>query len=182
MIKSFIWKHKLEIKLLTLFAMCGAISALGYNKLMVKKIVANDEVRIYENTKFPNLKVAGYENKSDLYSTLQTGKYLIVFVSTRCNGCQLEGKVLQNSKLFEEANIKTIIVGAEEEEVINEFVNKYNLDAQIYYDKDYSLKSQLEINFTPTNYLIENGEIKRSWIGSPTSKEELFQKIGITIY
>lgn len=51
---------------------------------------------------------------------------------------------------------------------------------RFFFDENEQLREKLNITAFPANFVINNGVIEKSWVGSPRNVEELKEKLEIT--
>lgn len=180
MLRNYLMDNKLEVKILIIMTMLGVVTAFAYSKLKARENSIDMEVKYHTDKAFPNLGIIDYEKKTDLFSHIQKGKFLLVYVLSGCSGCKLEAQILQNSNLSEKTGIKVLLMSSENADSLINFEKEFNLNVPIFYDEQYKLKERFDINATPANYLIVNGKVERSWMGSPVTKKDLYEKIGLS--
>ncbi len=158
----------------------GIVTAFAYNKLNKTQKTITDEVTNYQDTKLPNLGIHDYENSIELFSFVQNGKFLLIYLLSECRGCQLEAEILRKSELTKKTDINIVFISNEEKNLVKSFLIQNNLEVPIFFDQDNKIQKTLDISITPTNFLIKNGRIERSWVGSPINEADLYKKLSIS--
>lgn len=138
------------------------------------------DVKTDINTEFPDLGITKYSSSEKLITYLSNRKVLLVIISSSCGACRHEMEVLKTSNFLKNNAIEVALVSFEKEEIIKEFLIVNNLDIPVFDDRNSKIKDSFNLNVTPVNFLIVNGQLDRSWNGSPQNVEELYTKLGLT--
>lgn len=103
-------------------------------------------------------------------------KFFVVYLASGCGSCSDELALLAELNInFPE--LKIFGVMGEDESVIKNYVRDHNIKFPIIADPGLDMLRDLKLEFFPTNLTIENGIIKRAYLGAPENKEKLFTLI-----
>lgn len=178
--KETLIHYKKEILFSLFFILLGTVFGLGTNYFTVKTNTI--EEKDFSGTKFPDLSLKSYTENLNLSDVLAKNKVLVVYISTKCSACHKEIKILSENDLYEKFGIKVVFISYDSAEEVRKFVEENKLKNDIFFDPNNQLLKTLEIRSTPTNLLIENGEITKSWVGMPSdaTNKYIYKKLGIS--
>jgi AhpC/TSA family len=97
-------------------------------------------------------------------------KFLLVYLTSGCKACSDELGLLSE---LNSSGLKIFGVMGEDETVIENYVGDNNIKFPIIRDRHFDMLRDLRLEFFPTHLGIENGTIKRAYIGIPEDKEQL---------
>jgi peroxiredoxin len=110
---------------------------------------------------------------------LRSGKVLLVFLTTHCQPCQKEFKLLSSAETKTLAKVKIYGIGVEDKTLITDFVKENGVTTQIVLDQHAQLMKSLGIKYFPTSFLVEDGIITKTWFGNEASEDDLFRHLGL---
>jgi thiol-disulfide isomerase/thioredoxin len=99
-------------------------------------------------------------------------KFFIVYLTSGCGACSDELPLLSELSA-NSPGIKIFGIMSEDESVVKKYVSDNNIKFPVILDRNLDMLRNLKIEFFPTNLTIENGIIKRAYIGAPENKEKL---------
>jgi hypothetical protein len=107
---------------------------------------------------------------------LRTGKVMLALVSPTCNFCLEDGDFLRE-RMAEHKDMRfygVVTFGAESDLLTAE--SKFPFE--LYFDKGGELRSALGINGVPVKLYLENGVVKKVWMGSAVAlhQEQAFDE------
>jgi peroxiredoxin len=173
-------KYKTQIIVFPLLIVLGSLTALVLMKMGFFGVALNDDISetVLINRPLPLLDLVDYKTKAKFGDDLRHGRVLLLYVLTGCRGCQTEADMIVQSSLRKDSNIRVFAVANEDERLIDEFSKSHNLDFPILLDKDGIFRDDFGITFFPSNFLINEGVVEKSWAGTPKSISELKDKLG----
>jgi peroxiredoxin len=102
--------------------------------------------------------------------------FFVVYLTSGCRACSDELNLL--SELYVNSpGLKIFGIMSEDESVVKNYVRDNNIKFPVIRDRNLDMLRDLKLEFFPTNLMIENGIIKRAYIGVPENKEELLALI-----
>ncbi|MBX7171931.1 MAG: TlpA family protein disulfide reductase [Pyrinomonadaceae bacterium] len=137
------------------------------------------EASAYNGTSFPESQLYNIIDESDFSDEIKKGKVLVIYVLTGCQACKKESKLISDNFSKLDSEIKILGITIEKKSDIEDFINQYGIKFPILYDKEVTLHEKLKIKYFPTNFLLENGKITKTWFGTPIDKNDLFQKLEV---
>ena len=111
--------------------------------------------------------------------TLRGGKVLLVFMTTGCQPCKKELKLLSSVDSQISSKVRVYGVGVENRSQIMNFIKENEVVTKIVQDEDGSLMRALSVKYFPTKFLIEDGVIVKTWFGNSPNQAELFKQLGL---
>ena len=110
---------------------------------------------------------------------LRKGKVLLVFLTTHCQACQKEFRLLSNVDSETSHKVKFYGVGVEDKNLIIDFIQQNEVRTEIVLDQHGELMKSLSVKYFPTSFLVEDGVIVKTWFGNSPSQTELFKHLGL---
>jgi|GEM_PF-4239501 len=110
---------------------------------------------------------------------LRKGKVLLVFVTTECEACQKQLRLLSSVNADVSDKVRVYGVGIENRDKIKSFIKANAVDARILIDKDAKLMSLLRVRAFPAQFLLEDSRIVKTWVGNTPTRAELFTQLGL---
>lgn len=109
------------------------------------------------------------------YENMIKGKVLLVMLKSDCPACQKEITLL--SEHFTEISNQIRIIGItmENEDQTKSFIKKNNIQFPIIIDKNGDMMLKARVACTPTNFIVENGIIKKITFGKFNTLEEIIE-------
>ncbi len=128
------------------------------------------------NNILPNYEFIGPSGGNE-YENLVKGKVLLVFLNSECAACQKEVTLL--SKHFAEINSQVRIVGVttESRKKADSFSADYKLQFPIVLDENGDMMFEAGVRCTPTNFILQDGIIKKIHFGTFDSLEQLIKSL-----
>lgn len=111
--------------------------------------------------------------------TLRNGKVLLVFMTTGCQPCRKEMKLLSSVESEISGKVRVYGVGVENRGKIENFIKENEVGTKIVLDEDGTLMRALSVKYFPTKFLIEDGVIVKTWFGNSPNQAELFKQLGL---
>ncbi|HEX8370665.1 MAG TPA: redoxin domain-containing protein [Pyrinomonadaceae bacterium] len=98
--------------------------------------------------------------------------FFVVYLTSGCKACSDELNLL--SELYVNSpGLKIFAIMSEDESVVENYVRDNNIEFPVIRDRNLDMLRDLKLEFFPTNLMIENGTIKRAYLGVPENKEKL---------
>lgn len=111
--------------------------------------------------------------------TLRTGKVLVVFMTTGCEPCRKEMKLLSEVESEMAGKVRVYGIGVESRKKVSNFIAENKIGTNVLLDEDGDLLRALKVKYFPTRFLIQNGVIVNTWFGSSPNQVELFKELGL---
>jgi len=127
----------------------------------------------------PNFDLVNLEGARVSPQELRTGKVLLVFLTTNCQACQKEFKLLSRVESQISDQVKIYGVGIQNQNQITKFIQQHEIKTKILLDKDAALMQSLSVKYFPTKFLVEDGVIVKTWFGNSPDESELFKQLGL---
>jgi peroxiredoxin len=127
----------------------------------------------------PKLELVDLEGGKVSPEELRTGKVLLVFLTTNCQACQKELKLLSRVESQLSDKVKIYGVGIQSRNQIIKFIQEHDIKTEILLDKDAALLQSLSVKYFPTKFLVEDGVIVNTWFGNSPDEAELFRQLGL---
>lgn len=102
--------------------------------------------------------------------------FFLVYLTSGCGACSDELALLSELSV-NSPGLKIFGVMGEDEAVVKKYMRDNNIRFPVISDRNLDMLRDLELEFFPTNLAIENGIIKRAYLGVPESKEKLLSLI-----
>ena len=114
---------------------------------------------------------SGSENSNDAFH----GEVFLIYSLSSCDACRKELQFLSKNN----ANAKTRVfaVMTESEQDITEYVKKNDIKIPVLIDKDGEMLRELDLKNFPTNLKLNDGKIKKAFIGLPQNPPDLLEQI-----
>jgi peroxiredoxin len=109
---------------------------------------------------------------------LRKGKVVLVFMTTHCQPCQKEFKILSSLQPSTSAKVKIYGVGVEDRSLIVDFIKEQGVSTDIVLDQHAQLMKSLSVKYFPTSFLVEDGIITRTWFGNEASENDFMRHLG----
>jgi thiol-disulfide isomerase/thioredoxin len=110
---------------------------------------------------------------------LRKGKVLLVFLTTHCQACQKEFKLLSTVASEAPQKVKFYGIGVEDKSLILDFIQENKVNTEIVLDQHGELMKSLSVKYFPTSFLVEDGVIMKTWFGNSPSQNELSKRLGL---
>lgn len=146
-----------------------------YNRIQRTKAEAKAEATVPPSKSlidkpWPQAKLVDARGATVDENILRTGKVIVVFVTPDCDACATESKFLQT--LVDKRKDVTFYglvpfggLPASPDEVEKKFPFK------VFYDENDSFVQSMGINRVPVKVFLENGIIKKGWIGAAQTEQ-----------
>lgn len=102
--------------------------------------------------------------------------FFVVYLTSGCGSCSDELDLLSELSVSS-PGLKIFGIMGEDESVVKNYVRVNNIKFPVIFDRNLDMLRDLELEFFPTNLTIENGIIKRAYLGVPENKEKLLALI-----
>jgi hypothetical protein len=102
--------------------------------------------------------------------------FFIVYLTSGCGSCSDELGLLSELSV-NSPRLKIYGIMGEDESVVKNYVKDNNIKFPIIADRNLDMLRGLKLEFFPANLTIENGIIKRAYLGVPENKEKLLTLI-----
>lgn len=127
----------------------------------------------------PEAVLIDVKTKEDGYENLRKGKVLVFFLLSDCNACKKEVSLISTLYSESDTNLKIYGIAVENENKIEEYIKQNNVKFPIVVDKKGRLSENLHIRYFPTKFLIEDGIIVKTVIGSSPDKGKFLQDFNL---
>lgn len=180
--RTFILNKKLILWFLVI-TIAGVVTAILVNKLKAQP--QNNELKQLIDKEFthssplPEIIYQDYETKKNYADSLKQGKVLLVYMVTECFGCQKESEFLSQPDLLEDSDVKVFGIAGENTEALKNFAQVHKFNYPLLFDEGNKFQQTLNIKYFPTNFVIENGVIVKSWFGNPKDKNDFYRKLNL---
>jgi thiol-disulfide isomerase/thioredoxin len=157
--KQVIWISSLAILFVVVF--CAAFVVLyTRNK---GNAVAHDPVD--SGKSLPSAELVDDSKQLLADSELNSGKIILVFITSDCDACQRESQFLKGV-VSKRSDIRFygVISFGDMESSLRDAKQKFPF--KVFYDRGFRLASELGINRVPIKIFVDNGIIKKSWGGA----------------
>jgi peroxiredoxin len=128
------------------------------------------------NEIFPEVKLNDLTKDIDYFDKIKNGKVLLMFFHSKCSACKRETDIINKAYYDLPSDIKVYGASFEDKEKLSDFVKDYQVKFPVVQSGIEPFK-QFQIRYFPTNFYIEDGIIKKSWVGTFKDEQELFEKI-----
>lgn len=119
------------------------------------------------------------KTSNDFYEQLKQGKVVAIFLTTSCNACKKDVRFISENYSELNTDAKVYGIAVEDESVVRKYIEEQNVKFPVLIDKKGQLLKELGIKYFPTKFLIENGIITKTIIGSAPDKNKLFQDFNL---
>jgi peroxiredoxin len=133
----------------------------------------------FSDKPLPQVVLIDVETNKDYYEELKKGKVLAIFLTTNCNACKKDVGLISALDSQIDSNLKIYGVAVESEEKIKAYIKQNNIEFPVVIDKQGQLLKNLSVKYFPTKYLIENGIIVKTVVGSSRDKDKFLQDFGL---
>jgi len=140
-------------------------------------LVLKDAV-VISGKPLPTTDLLALDGKKVPPDVLRKGKVLLVFLTTHCEPCQKEFKLLSSVQSETSLKIKIYGVGVEDKSLINDFIQQNEVKTEIVLDQRAELMKSLSVKYFPTSFLVEDGVIVKTWFGNSASRTHLLEHLG----
>lgn len=103
-------------------------------------------------------------------------KFFVVYLTSGCKACS-DDLALLSELYVNSPGLKIFGIMGEDESVVKNYVRDNNIKFPVIQDRNLDMLRDLKLEFFPTNLMIENGTIRRAYVGVPESKEKLLALI-----
>ena len=110
---------------------------------------------------------------------LRKGKVLLVFLTTRCQACQKEFRLLSTVESETSHKVKFYGIGVEDKGLLTDFIKENKVSTEVVWDQHGELMKSLSVKYFPTSFLVEDGVITNTWFGNSPSQSDLFKRLGL---
>jgi peroxiredoxin len=129
----------------------------------------------FSNKPLPEAVLIDVNSNRDDYAELKKGKVLAFFLTTDCNACKKDVNLISEFYSEPNPNFRIYGVAVENENKVKAYIEQNNIKFPVVIDKKGELLKNLNIKYFPTKFLIENGTIIKTVIGSSRNKDKFLQ-------
>lgn len=151
---------------LPLVAVVFLIGIIATVVFTVSRPWRNDEILVatkrLENRKLP----------ASTLSQINEKNFLVVYLTSGCKACSDELSLLSEVHV-NSPELKIFGAMAEDETDIKDYVRDNDIKFPVIHDPNLGMLRDLKLEFFPTNLVIEDGTIRRAYLGVPEGKEKL---------
>ncbi|CAN5772746.1 hypothetical protein BH20ACI4_BH20ACI4_19730 [soil metagenome] len=129
----------------------------------------------FSDKPLPEAVLIDVKSNRDDYAELKKGKVLALFLTTNCNACKKDVSLISEFYSEPNPNFRIYGVAVENENKVKAYIEQNNIKFPVVIDKKGELLKNLNIKYFPTKFLIENGIITKTVIGSARDKDKFLQ-------
>lgn len=131
---------------------------------------APDPSKSLINKPFPQAKLIDVRGAKIDEQVLRTGRVIVVFVTPDCDACATEGKFLQTMVgRRKDVTFYGLVPFGGPPDSPDEVEKKFPF--KVFYDENDSFVQSMGINRVPVKVYLENGIIKKGWIGAVQTEQ-----------
>lgn len=178
-------KIKINIKKILLIIPCliGVVTSFLIFTFFLESLLTgtnatnapSDFVEI-NNEIFPRVKLNNLTTDIDLFEEMMKGKVLLMFFLSDCSACKRETEFINKTYSTLPSDFKIYGISFEDKEKLLDFVKTNQVKFPILQSGIEPFK-RFQVKYFPTNFYIEDGIIKKSWVGAFKDEQELLKKI-----
>jgi peroxiredoxin len=127
----------------------------------------------------PPYRMANINQQELPTSELSHGRVLLVYITTSCEPCVKEVKVISRLHALNLPNLRIYGVSFERPAQVATFVKEFDLKFPVLIDMSSQLARALEIRYFPSTYLVEDGVITKQWRGVTLDEAELHRQLNV---
>jgi peroxiredoxin len=161
---------------------CGALLALRFAQPPKSAAAADLKFKdavVISGEPLPSTELLQLDGRMLPPDTLRKGKVVLVFLTTHCQPCQKEFKILSSVQPSTSAKIKIYGVGVEDRSLIVDFLKENGVGTDVVLDQHAQLMKLLSVKYFPTSFLVEDGIITKTWFGNEASADEFLRHVGL---
>jgi len=147
--------------------------------LTSKKSLDLSNAVYFTNKPLPKTELFNVKTDNDCYEQLKQGKILVIYLTTNCNACKKEVDLISTFYSEQTANFKIYGIALEDKNKVEKYIEQQNIKFPVLIDKEGQLLNELSVKYFPTKFLIENGIISKTVIGSSPNKDKLLQDFNL---
>ena len=136
----------------------------------VSSLIQRDESKSLIDKPFPHAQLVDTRGSRVDEQILRTGRVVVVFVTTDCDACAAEGKFLQ-TVLAKRSDVTFYGIVPFGKRPDSAEVAERMFPFKIFYDEGSSYVSAIGINRVPLKVYLEDGIIKKGWIGAAITEK-----------
>ena len=154
------------------FSFAGFWIYVTYGKPSGSK-TALDGVNYVTNENLPAVDLIDTGGKELFPEDFRNGKVLLLYFSTNCHACDKEIEIINVNQEKLSTQVQIVGISPDSVETVQEYKLKNNIKFPIFVDSKREFGLKLKIRQVPTNYLIVNNVISKTWIGNPKNIDDL---------
>lgn len=141
-----------------------------YNRIQRSQSQERDSSKSLINKAFPHAQLLDTDGSKVDEQILRRGKTVVVFVTLDCDACARESEFLQTivDRRGDVTFYGLIPLGKRPD---SKDIAEKKFPFRVFYDESNSFVSSMGINRVPVKVFLENGIIKKGWIGAALSDE-----------
>lgn len=172
-LKIFMFKNKKAIALFSIsifFVSIGIFYFLSKSRNQQTKQVITSSVI---GTQLPKCRLVDHTGEAVDESLFKNGKIILVFTTVDCDYCLEESKFL-NSVIAKNPKIPFygVVLFSSDREILKYVESKFPF--KVFLDEDSLLRKAFDIKGVPIKLYLENGVVKKAWIGSTQESQKDF--------
>ena len=142
-----------------------------YNRMQRSQAVAPAPPGRLIDKPFPHAELSDVSGTKVDEEILRTGRVVVVFITIDCDACAAESKFLQPlTRRRKDVAFYGLVPFGPRLKSPDEAAKKFPF--RIFYDEGGSFLAQMGINRVPVKVFLENGIIKKGWIGAAISDND----------
>ena len=110
---------------------------------------------------------------------LSHGRVLLVYITTSCEPCVKEVKIISRLHTLNPQNLRIYGVSFERPAQVATFVKEFDLKFPVLIDMSSQLVRSLNIHYFPSTYLVEDGVITKEWRGVTLDEADLYRQLNV---
>jgi len=165
---------KALIKVVRISVLLAVIFCAGfvffYSKIQrsQSEVAAPDPSKSFINKPLPAARLVDMAGANVDEQTIRKGRVVLVFVTPECNACLVEGKLLK-TLLDRRSDVTFFGVVPFGKTIESQQAAEEMFPFKVFYDDSNTLVQAIGINKVPVKIFLEDGIIKKGWIGAALS-------------
>ena len=161
------WTSIAGIVLFLVAVFCGGF-AFFHTRMHHSEPQAPDSSKSLINKPFPHAQLIDTQGSKIDEQIIRTGKVVVVFVTTDCDACKTEGKFLQTLvDRRKDVAFYGLVPFGKRPDSADAAAKMFPF--RVFYDESSSYVAHMGINRVPVKVFLEDGIIKKGWIGAALS-------------
>lgn len=127
----------------------------------------------------PAYRLANINQQDIPADELSHGRVLLVYITTSCEPCVKEAKIISRLHATNLSNLRIYGVSFESSTQVATFVKEFDLKFPMLIDMSAQLAKSLDIRYFPSSYLVEDGVITKMWRGVTMDEADLYRQLNL---
>jgi peroxiredoxin len=142
-------------------------------------ISTHSELNSTPHPPLPPYRMASVDQREISDDVLSRGRVLLVFLTTSCEPCLEEAKIISRLHQFNSTHLRIYGVSFERPAQVASFIKELDLKFPMLIDVNAQLTHGLEIHYFPSLYLVEEGRITQVWRGVTRDETALYHQLNV---